>query len=204
MDKKAFVAERAINLQGKEYLQVADRVIMFRSEHPTWGILTTICDKYVRAEVYADRGVLIASAHKAIKEKGEARGPAGQNPLETAETGAIGRALGLCGYGTKAGDLDEGEELADAPVEREEPAKKATKAKKLVGEADTGIADVDQLALFVAQVKKAKDADSLRLLRVPLREECLKRAVEDPARTAAFDLFLKQAEKLGLDLTKPD
>jgi len=42
-------------------------------------------------------------------------------PFEGAETAAIGRALGVAGYGTQfmGDEMDEGEHLADSPVERE-------------------------------------------------------------------------------------
>ena len=39
--------------------------------------------------------------------------------IEKAETGAIGRALAMCGYGTlQASEFDEQDLLADAPVEK--------------------------------------------------------------------------------------
>jgi len=39
--------------------------------------------------------------------------------IDKAETGAIGRALAICGYGTlQAPEFDEQDRLADSPVER--------------------------------------------------------------------------------------
>ena len=39
--------------------------------------------------------------------------------IEKAETGAIGRALAMCGYGTlQAPEFDEQDRLADAPLEK--------------------------------------------------------------------------------------
>lgn len=119
--KEAFRAEHVMKLQGKEYLPVAPRVVMFRQDHPDWSIVTQTVqvgdDHYVIAEISRpeDGGYsrVIATAHKRVRTN--AKGPAALWPLETAETGAIGRALALCGYGTLAGDLDEGEELADSP-----------------------------------------------------------------------------------------
>jgi hypothetical protein len=41
--------------------------------------------------------------------------------IEKAETGAIGRVLAMCGYGTlQAPEFDEQDRLVDAPVERAE------------------------------------------------------------------------------------
>jgi hypothetical protein len=106
-----------LDIQGKAYLPVAARVLWARGEHPDWSIVTEHVDiagkTYMRATVATD-GSILATAHKLIDP--ERRGPGARYPVESAETGAIGRALGLCGYGTLAGDLDEGDELADTPV----------------------------------------------------------------------------------------
>lgn len=107
-----------LNLRGKDYLQVAHRVQWFREEHPDWTIITSIEEKgmdfaVMRAEIQNESGRLIAMAHKKEDKQGFA------DYLEKAETGAVGRALALCGYGTQfTNDLDEGERLADSPIER--------------------------------------------------------------------------------------
>lgn len=107
-----------LNLKGKDYLQVPHRVQWFREEHPGWGIETSVVestDKYavVRAIISNEQGFKVATAHK--------REDLGHFPdyVEKAETGAIGRALALCGYGTQfAHDFDEHERIADAPLSK--------------------------------------------------------------------------------------
>jgi len=105
-----------IKLQGREYLPVAPRVVMFREAHPEWAIVTELVDNggkgLVKAYIQDAGGGVIATAHKTVVSfKG--------GDVEKAETGAIGRALSLAGFGTIAAqDLDEGEQIADAPVER--------------------------------------------------------------------------------------
>lgn len=110
-----------LDLRGKPYLQVAHRVVWFREEHPDWVIKTTVepdFDKQrciSRAEIYNNSDHLIACGTKVEDAKGF------QDYVEKSETGAIGRALALCGYGTQfAPEFDEGERLADAPIQ---PAK---------------------------------------------------------------------------------
>lgn len=110
-----------LSLKGKEYLQVAHRLVWFRETHPT-GILKTQMlalqgegdAEYAvfKTEVYVD-GQMVSSAHKK-----ETRGGF-DDFIEKAETGSIGRALALAGFGTQfTGDeLDEKMRLADAPVE---------------------------------------------------------------------------------------
>lgn len=107
-----------LNLKGKDYLQVAHRLVWFREEHPDWTIHTKIeqlaADSAVVQALIIDReGVTLASAHKMETKVGF------PDYIEKAETGAIGRALALCGYGTQfAPELDEGERLADSPTAR--------------------------------------------------------------------------------------
>lgn len=109
------VTPHMVKLQGKDYLPVAARVVWMRQDHPDWSIITepvTIGESlYMRATVTGD-GSILATAHKAVAGR---KGPGAAYPVEAAETGAVGRALGLCGYGTLSGDLDEGDEIADAP-----------------------------------------------------------------------------------------
>jgi hypothetical protein len=108
-----------INVQGgKQYLPVSARLMWVRSEHPDWGIKTTpieinIKDKYAifHAEIYDEKGNLIASGTKCEDVAGF------KDYLEKAETGSVGRALAMAGYGTQFAldELDEGERIVDAP-----------------------------------------------------------------------------------------
>jgi hypothetical protein len=133
MDKKTkgeFMNEHTVKVGGKDYTLVAARIVAFRNDHPDWTISTEVRKvdekNYIYATVAAPivdtagnrtATAVISTAHK---EVGKASGGAAKWPLESAETGAIGRALGLCGYGTLCGDFDEGDQLADAPVARKE------------------------------------------------------------------------------------
>ena len=106
-----------LDLKGKAYLQVAHRLVWFREEHPDWSITTTMShtEKMAisRAEIRDEKGYTVATAHKRETVEGF------YDFVEKAETGAIGRALALCGYGTQfTDDLEEGERLADAPLSR--------------------------------------------------------------------------------------
>ncbi len=111
------VGEGILSLKGKDYLQVAHRVVRFRNMNPDATIYTeveAVGDRhYVKATI-AEGYDVRATAYKEVKTGG--RGAAAQYPLECAETGAIGRALALCGFGTLSGDLDESDQLADSPL----------------------------------------------------------------------------------------
>src|SRR5215216_7324103 len=101
-----------------DYLPVAARIAWFRREHPLWSIITKVekwGDKAVvmKATIKDMLGTVIATARKKETEIGF------PDYIEKAETGAIGRALAMCGYGTlQAPEFDEQDRLADAPVEK--------------------------------------------------------------------------------------
>lgn len=114
-----------MNLRGKEYLEVKFRVVWFREERPLWGIETEIVSSTdtsacARALIRDETGKIIASSHKTENSKGF------PDFIEKAETGAIGRALALCGYGTQfcADEMDEADRVVDSPVQKA-PEKKA-------------------------------------------------------------------------------
>ena len=118
------VKKHLIKVQGgKEYLPVASRLVWFREEHPDWGIETrpvemNIDDGYVvfEATVYNADGKLMAKGTKMETASGFA------DYIEKAETGSIGRALAVCGYGTQfAPELDEGKRIVDSPLPIGEP-----------------------------------------------------------------------------------
>lgn len=106
-----------LNLKGKEYLEVKYRLVWFREEHPEWSIETefltvTENNAFAKAVVRDEHGRVIATSHKAESLQSF------PDFMEKAETGAIGRALALIGFGTQfcADELDEGERIVDAPA----------------------------------------------------------------------------------------
>jgi hypothetical protein len=105
------------NIKGKAYLEVKWRIVWMRDEHPDWTIETKIIshdkEHSVVQAIIKNNDLLISMAHKQEDGKGFV------DHLEKAETGAIGRALALCGFGTQfdGTEIDEGSRLADSPVE---------------------------------------------------------------------------------------
>jgi len=101
----------------KAYLQVAQRLVWFREDHPDWSIKTQMLERspehaLFKAEIYDEKSNLISTAHKQEQVQHWA------DFIEKAETGSVGRALANCGYGTQfAPELDEGDRLADSPTE---------------------------------------------------------------------------------------
>jgi hypothetical protein len=122
------VQDYMINLKGKPYLPVAGRIGILRFGNPElkdrYSIKTTPLQidmesgfAIFQAEIWLD-GVLLGMG---TKQESKRDFP---DFLEKAETGAIGRALAVAGFGTLYAlqDFDEGERLADAPVHINKPA----------------------------------------------------------------------------------
>jgi hypothetical protein len=127
---------KIIDIKGKPYMQVAERLIWFREVHPDWTIITSpveINDLFsiFKAAIINEKGTTISTAHK--KETPQAF----PDYIEKAETSAIGRALAFTGFGTQFAeiDLDEGERLADSPVQpKNVPAQLPQEEKKFVSD----------------------------------------------------------------------
>lgn len=105
-----------LNLKGKPYLAVAWRILWFREDHPDWTFdisYPILNDKMAmaKASIIDEKGVLRATAHKVEHFAHFA------DAAEKAETGSIGRALGMIGYGTQFALELEDERLADAPLD---------------------------------------------------------------------------------------
>jgi len=112
------VKKALIQIQGgRDYLPVAQRLVWFREEHPDWSIVTEpvmvdVQSGYAifKATVSDADGKPIGSGTKMETARGFG------DYVEKAETGAIGRALAVCGYGTQfAPELEEGDRIVDSP-----------------------------------------------------------------------------------------
>lgn len=112
-----------------DYLEVVHRIQWFRNDHPAdsgWGIQTVEQEHHpptenspgyarIKARIVDPDGRIIAEGTRTCWSHQF------QDYYEKAETQAIGRALAAAGWGTAfaAADFDEGDAVADAPVERD-------------------------------------------------------------------------------------
>jgi hypothetical protein len=114
-----------VKLGGKDYLQVAGRILWFRNENPLGSINTdlfSIDDKriIVKAVIVNGDGIILGTGYGTAPQVGK-QAWVGRE-VEKAETAAIGRALAIAGYGTQfAGDdLEEDDNLADSPIDSDQ------------------------------------------------------------------------------------
>lgn len=114
--------DHMMKLKGKDYLQVAWRLVWFRDPDdgcPTYGLETELIEHgedwaVFKATITDNEGNIVSTGHGS-----ESRADFGDY-LEKAETKAVGRALAMLGYGTQfaADELDEGERIVDSPIDR--------------------------------------------------------------------------------------
>lgn len=110
-----------MNLKGKPYMQVAQRLVWFTEEAESYSIETSFplltseeTVAHVVVKVFDKSNALVKSASATKREDKKSFA----DHTEKAETGAIGRALAMLGFGTQfaIADLEEGDRLADSPI----------------------------------------------------------------------------------------
>ncbi len=130
MAEKFNPEKHLIQLKGKDYLQVQHRVMWFKDTHPKGQILTEVVSLdpvVMKATVTDNNANVIATGHGSAMPKANAVWSGRE--LEKAETAAVGRALGLAGFGTQfTGDFADGEDdyLADSPTASKNDGKSKT------------------------------------------------------------------------------
>lgn len=114
-----------INMKGKDYLQVAHRLQWLNEAEARFTISSDIIGHITEQGqeqatikstvlIFDEQGRILKQV-SATKTEHKAHFP---DYLEKAETGSIGRALAMIGYGTQyaLSDLDEGERIVDSPL----------------------------------------------------------------------------------------
>ena len=113
---------KSMDIKGKDYTPVNERIKAFRYVYPTGQILTEIIGLAdgictIKASVFDEEGRLLATGHAQEKETSSFINKTSY--IENCETSAVGRALGNAGIG-----LDNGfasyEEVANAKKQQED------------------------------------------------------------------------------------
>ena len=169
--------EHIIKLQGKEYLEIKWRLLWFREEHPMGSIQTELVHyedglAIVKATVIVE-GVIIATGIANADSRNSKPMWKGKEIMK-AETAAQGRALAVAGYGTQFTGEEEGDFLADSPVEpapkKVIPLAQPTQQAKSNGKVATPknnkawSADVNTVIKFFEWAKESTDLDSPGIL----------------------------------------
>lgn len=117
---------KTIEIKGKKYAEVSQRIKAFRSVHPHGQIVTDIISNengvcIMRAMIHDDDGILLATGF--AYEKEETSHLNRTSYIENCETSAVGRALGMCGFGIDTA-VASADEVITAQAQKEEIIKK--------------------------------------------------------------------------------
>ncbi len=148
---------KTINIRGKEYVPVTERVKEFHAKYPDFTVLTEVISLdetsvLMKATVYDPDGKIMAVGHAQ-----EDRGSSNINKtsyVENCETSAIGRALGMFGIGIDD-SMASADEVANA-IERQEVLKKKVGKAEIAAlrmRADEKGSDFDSILTYYEVVK---------------------------------------------------
>lgn len=156
------------NVKKTQYAEVKERVIAFRKVYPEGCIITepTFTENYimVKANIYSNSSYVENEHIQHLLATGYARELGNKSfALENAETSAIGRALGFCGFGIKTGiaskeDIENYNDTkifdeAQMELDKKRKAEAIEKFTKLSGESKATI-------LNLMHVKKVEDIET--------------------------------------------
>ena len=132
--RKANEAIGTIDVKGKQYAEVNQRIKAFRMVYPTGAILTEMVSNengicVFRAKVYDEEDNLIATGTAYEKENSTFINKTSY--IENCETSAIGRALGIAGFGIDT-SVASAEEVQNAIANQEEIKKSNNKKLELM------------------------------------------------------------------------
>ena len=115
------------NIKGKEYAQVNQRIKAFRFVYPNGQILTELLSDdgtrcTFKATIMDDSGRVLGTGH-AFECRDDRRSMVNSTSyVENCETSAVGRALGMCGFGIDV-SIASAEEVTNAINQQEAMAK---------------------------------------------------------------------------------
>ena len=145
-----------IDLKGKAYAMVPERVTAFRKLFPNGFIETEIVEHdgttvLMQTKVgYYDEGkkvILATGMAQEVRGKGMVNGT---SYIENCETSSVGRALGMVGLGINGGGICSAEELTNAVLTRKQMK---MEAELFDTESDTKLAIRKQAVLKLAEKK---------------------------------------------------
>lgn len=160
--KKANESVRTMNIKGKDYAQVNERIKVFRMLYP---------EGYIKTDMVSnENGVCVFRAYVGYGDKTLATGTAYEREdasyinktsyIENCETSAVGRALGMMGIGIDT-SVASAEEV-DVAVKKQEKNDAIAELRKLAEEAGVE----ENHILTQAGIEKLEDLDAQTYARV--------------------------------------
>lgn len=141
---KANEGIRTTEIKGKQYSEVSQRIKAFRLVHPSGCITTEIIDMNngivtMKASVFDEQNHLLGTGFAQEKENSSFINKTSY--IENCETSAIGRALGMCGYGVDV-SVASAEEVQNAIHNQQMDEKKLGELSKTYTELRTKLTNL--------------------------------------------------------------
>ena len=156
---KANTTIKTTNVSGKQYAEVNQRIKAFRSICPGGAIITELLSVengicIFRATVYDEEQRILGTGTAYEKEGSSFINKTSY--IENCETSAVGRALGMCGFGIDT-SIASAEEVQTAIMNQGEHPKETPKAKKEQTPRQMLIARLNELQIDVNAYAKANN-----------------------------------------------
>jgi hypothetical protein len=168
---------KTVNIKGKQYVEVNERVRYFRENFAEGAILTEVVShtahpqtgKMVimfKADIYVN-GVLVARAHSQEKECDGFINATSY--VENGETSAIGRALGVFGIGID-GSVASADEVQNAILQQSQPVEE-TVAQETMKFAFKSKAELNRTISALCECYAHHDQESLDEIKSEMTKE---------------------------------
>ena len=157
---------KMIDMKGKDYAMVPERVTAFRKLFPEGFITTEIVAMEgpvvlmkAKAGYYREDGSEVVLATGMAREERGKGMVNGTSHIENCETSAVGRALGMIGLGLNGGGICSAEELVNAITAQKQMKDDFEKTKKEI--------ETKKLAELEKPIKKDAPADVIATDKLP-------------------------------------
>lgn len=180
---------KTTDVKGKDYAEVNQRIKAFRSLLPNGSIETEIISVengvvIMKAVVRNEEGNVIGIGHAYEKENSSFINKTSY--IENCETSAVGRALGMCGFGIET-SIASYEEVANAIKNQEET--KPTKTRTVKKQSEVG---ADYRTMLISKIKEL-DID----INIFAKHHNLNGNSTQEDYKTAYDLLINQERELG-------
>lgn len=177
---KANEGIRTTEIKGKQYSEVSQRIKAFRLVHPSGCITTEIIDMNngivtMKASVFDEQNHLLGTGFAQEKENSSFINKTSY--IENCETSAIGRALGMCGYGVDV-SVASAEEVQNAIHNQQMDEKKLGELSKTYTELRTQLTNLgcdfrsDETNAWICEKAKITTQNLQALNSVELERLC--------------------------------
>lgn len=149
--EKANASIQTTDIKGKDYAEVNQRIKAFRMVNPSGGIQTEILSLengvcVMKATVTGEDGEILGTGHAYEKEGSTFINKTSY--IENCETSAVGRALGMCGFGIDT-SVASYEEVANAIENQKKPKAKEELDEKLLTMCDQLDIKLEKVATYL-------------------------------------------------------